>query len=214
MDNLRIITLVIHGIAGAIALTSGTIAAFLRKRRGNHSKVGTVFTYSMYIVAATGITLAIIRPTPFLWALSIFILFMVYTGSNAYRKRSPRAKKNTAFAGIFGAIALIYMAIASFSHGNSMGFASLVFGGILLTMSFQELRAARGKTKPNPMIVHLNRMGGSLIAAFTAFFIIGAGGFFESLGISLQQINIILWLAPTFIGTIALIGANRKYGRS
>lgn len=214
METLRTSLLLLHVISGFVALVAGTIAAFLRKRRGFHSIIGSVFTKAMYVVAVTGIPLSILRGNMFLLGVSIFTLYMVISGSRAFRGMSLKQTLALSISGWIGAMALLVIGFSGlWIYQNTMAIVPVVFGFLLLTMALRDWRAYRGIKIPNPLSVHMNQMGGALIAAYTAFLTTGAGRLFESLGLEFQGLQVVVWLLPTVIGSVLLTLANIRASR-
>lgn len=201
--------LTLHVLGGFLGLITGTVAAFLRKGRGAHSKLGKSFTLSMYVVAFTGIPLAIMGENLFVFALAIFTLNMVITGSRAFKGLSKKQRLAMSAFSITGAITLLYLGItALIIHGNAMGLVALTFGLLLTSMGIRDWRIYKGTIRPNPLKLHINQMGGSLIAAYTAFFSIGAIRIFNNVGLDITHWQAFFWLLPTVVGSILLTRAN------
>lgn len=214
MEAVTKILLFIHVISGASALFTGTIAAFLRKRRGLHSLMGTIFTFAMYVVSATGVPLALFKGNIFLFAVAIFTVYMVITGSNAFKGIAPAKRKVLAVFGLLaGATLISLMLYLILGSSNYFGIVPGVFGDLLTSMSINDLRISRGK-KYNPLTLHMNQMGGSLIAAYTAFLTAGFTSILSRMGFDLSNIALFLWLLPTVIGSLLLTRANIKVGRA
>ncbi len=208
METIHGTVLFTHAAAGFTGLVSGTIAAFLRKRRGPHTSLGWLFTHSMYVVSLTGFPLAIMTSSSFLLAISIFTLHMVITGSKAFRPVVPKFKLWMSLFGFLGAFALLYIAGVSFFKGSWNGIIPSVFGCLLLSMAIRDWKTYRGKIRPNPLTLHINEMGGAMIAAYTAFLTTSGARFLDSLEMDLSQLTITLWLLPTVIGSIILTIVN------
>ncbi|KAB2807076.1 DUF2306 domain-containing protein [Phaeocystidibacter luteus] len=215
METLHATLLFTHILTGTVALLSGTIAGLLRKRRGFHSLFGGIFTYCMYAVAISGFILSAMRYNMFLLAVSIFTLHMVITGSRAFRGMNRNARLGMSIFGWAGSAALLYIGVTALAlHSNTMGIVPIIFGALLVSMSRRDYRIYRGTIKPNPVILHLNEMGGALIAAYTAFLTTGAGRVLHGMGYDISQLQVFLWLLPTVIGTLALTRVNFKMRRS
>lgn len=212
MSSIHTALLVLHIASGFIALITGTLAAITRKGRGNHSKLGKLFVTSMYGVAFSGIPLAVMGKSVFVGALAIFTLHMSITGSRAFKGMSKKGRLIMSISALAGALSLLLVGVLILvQHGNTMGIVALTFGGLLLSMSIRDWRIFRGSIQPKAMNLHINQMGGSLIAAYTAFFSIGATRIFSLIGADLSQWSAFFWLLPTVVGSILLTRANMKY---
>lgn len=200
--------LFLHITAGIISLISGGLAASLRKKRGLHSAVGSVFVYAMYVTGITGVGLSFYILSYFLLGISIFTLYMVLTGSTAFRGHSPRRRKRISIAGFTGSALLIAISTHLFITSGINGIIPLVFGSILFVMSIQDRRSAGRKKRSNPLILHMNRMGGAYIATITAFLTTGGPRLFDRMNWDVSEWTLFFWLFPTVIGSILLTIAN------
>lgn len=215
MDTLENVLLIIHIVTGTIALIAGSIAGFLKKQRGQHSKMGKVFTLSMYINGISGLALSFIINNVFLLVIAVFTLYMVITGSRAFKRNSKLFYLTVSIFGLLSAAGLLYIGIVSLiKSGNPMASVPLVFGILLLSMTRREWRTYRGNRPKNPKAVHANQMGGSLIAAYTAFLSTGANRLFILMDFNYGPYQIYFWLTPTVVGTILLIRANRNMAKA
>lgn len=202
------VAVVIHIIGGYLALTSGFLAVVSRKTRGKHSWFGNVFYFSMTLSVLSVIALSGVRFSPFLFPIALFTLYMVTGGKLVfYLKRKSEFLKwwpIYAYCGIGIGLVMIFLAGYFFLYIDGI-FALIlaVFSGIQLSMSILDLRNNPGKTPQNKVFQHINKMGGGLIAATTAFIVVN----FSFLP------TLVGWLAPTVIGTFLLVYATRQRQR-
>jgi len=188
-----------HIATGGLALVAGLVAAFLRKGSRRHSQSGKVFAVFMATSAVIAVALSLIHPNPFLLGIGFFTLYLVSSGW-IWIRRMPFGKKvKVAKAiGAVGILSAAYMIYVGYSRESS-GIILYVFGGILAFLSSTDLIL---KTVPAKAAgKHGGRMGGALIAAFSAFVVTNVD-FLPPL---------VLWLGPTVIGTPLIILGIRKY---
>lgn len=89
--SIYTIFLVIHIIAGSICLLTGAVAAFARKRKGNHTLFGEVYHANYAIVFITAVVMSIMNwsELAFLFYVAIFSYGLALIGYLA-RKRRPK----------------------------------------------------------------------------------------------------------------------------
>jgi hypothetical protein len=85
-----------------------------------------------------------------------------------------------------------------------MGITGIVFGLIGSSFLFQDVRnfISPPKEKMHWWFTHIGSMGGSYVAAVTAFVVVN---------IQLPQYGWVLWVLPTAIGTAIIAQTIRKY---
>jgi hypothetical protein len=181
--------LVIHILAGYMALVCGAAAMITRKGGKRHRKWGRVFYYSMIAVSVTAIILAFARDIYFLLYIGIFVFYQNHGGWRALRNKSlvPGFTDWVILCAAFvNGIAMIYTA----------EIVLLVFGGISMVLVTSDLRlyipAVRGKKLPPKawLAKHIGMMMGAYIGTFTAFLVVN---------VKVVQPYWILWLAPTVL---------------
>ena len=80
MELLFKIILIIHIIAGSIALFTGTINIIRKKGDKPHRLVGKYFFFSMLINAVAGFIMSVFHPNLFLLIIAVFSFYMTATG--------------------------------------------------------------------------------------------------------------------------------------
>lgn len=202
MDTLHTILLILHITSGTLALIGGGIILFLRKGDRLHRRIGRAYVWAMFAVAASALSLALIRPNAFLFWVGIFTLYQIASGLRAvrHRNRSPQVVDIALTTlGATGAVAML-----------TMGQVVLwVFGGISAFLVIGDVRhfAAlwRGSDLPPTAWLrrHIGFMMGAYIGTFTAFLVTNGpanGGLY-------------VWLGPTAIGVPLLMYWGRKYSK-
>jgi uncharacterized membrane protein len=206
--------LTIHVILGFIGLTAGIFVLFLKKGNQLHKKIGSVFLYAMLLSALAALLLSYFRSNVFLFAIGIFTLYLIGTGSRYIQLKatgSLSAKPKMVdwvLSGLMlvSGIGLVVLGISSVVRGNMMGLVLVVFGSIGLSGVWQDLRYYRGlqKEKMYWLSVHISRMVGGFIAATTAFLVNNTQ--------HLPAIpSFIYWLLPTAILVPLIIKWQQRY---
>lgn len=84
--------LAIHVPAGLTAVTSGVLAATAPKRRGRHTRSGTVYYWAIAVVAATAIPLASLRPASDWYLAVLGALAFSLAAAGRHIRRHPRGR--------------------------------------------------------------------------------------------------------------------------
>lgn len=202
MDPLFITFLVVHIVSGGIALLIGSYIMIAAKGDRKHVLSGKIFAVSMYVCAVAGFVMAVLHDSVFLLCISVFTLFMLTTGLQgmALTKRSIQKSPLLLLASvlmIFFSVGLLYFGIR-----NAFNVVILAFGLGSLVMCIQDFATYFDRTKlANPYyLLHIQRMTGAYIAAFTAFLVVN-NTFLPA---------VVAWLAPSVVGSILITVWSRK----
>ncbi|HSI90809.1 MAG TPA: hypothetical protein VK927_06795, partial [Adhaeribacter sp.] len=168
--------LILHVIAGTLALGSGLVAIFAAKGRQNHNRSGRIYELSMYSVAVSAIVMCLLKFNPFLLAIGIFALYLTYTGKRALfyfrlkeNYRPGWHDKLPAWAGLLtGAFMVGFPVWQMVEQGRIFVPVLAVFGAGLLGSSFADLAMFRKPalfTAGNKswLLKHIGMMGGAYI---------------------------------------------------
>lgn len=188
MEILIKIVLILHIIAGNVALISGAISMISKKGNAVHKRFGKIFFYAMMIITVTALFLSIAKSSEFLLYVGIFVFYQIYSGFKAIKNKSLR---HNWLDGI--------IILAAFINGIAMvasgAIVLMVFGGITFLLMFTEWQVfsayRKGKELPRLswLAKHIGMMTGSYIGAFTAFLVVNIQ--FEP--------GWVIWLAPTVV---------------
>lgn len=213
MNNLELIfkvLLVIHILAGAIGLITGTLNIARKKGDKLHRNAGLFFLYGMLINGIAGILMTFIHSNLFLLIIGVFSIYMAATGQRyLFLKGLLKGQKPKSIDWILSSIMLlfgigfvVYGILVLFS-GNNFGVVLLVFGFISISMVYQDFKNYKGKNsiKNFWLLVHIQRMIGSYIAAATAFLVVN----------NTILPGIVAWLLPTIILTPLIFKWSNKY---
>lgn len=241
MTTLHSILVWLHVAFGAAALVLFWIPALARKGSPLHVNVGRIYTNVMYTVAVTAFVASLIvladpigirRPgevldaseaerlaglfrmfSLFLLMLSVLVFASVRHGLLALRERvAPGVLTTPLHRLLIGALALLALLVGvlGLRHGQLL---LVVFGGIGLSGAWSMLRDTRIERPSTQQLVvaHLNGLIGSGIGAYTAFFAFGGA---RLLGDLLPgQWQVVAWVLPAIIGTIAINRLRRPFER-
>lgn len=209
-ELIFIILLVIHIIAGSIGLITGTINISRKKGDKLHKNVGLFFLYGMIINGIAGLLMTLIHSNPFLFIVGIFSIYMAATGQRYLSLKGllkgEKAKNIdwtlSSIMLLFGIGFVIYGILILFSS-NNFGVVLLVFGLISISMVYQDFKNYKGQIsiKNFWLLVHIQRMIGSYIAAATAFLVVN----------NTILPGIVAWLLPTVILTPLIFKWSNKY---
>ncbi len=211
MDSLFDIIRPIHGAAGAVVLLSGAIAIATRKGSMRHKRAGRVFYWAMIATVVLVVPRIVETANILLSCLGVLVLYMVRGGRREIlrkRKRSGPSRVDwaalytTAAASGFLAGFGVWVLLTS---DNGYSWVCIGFGALGLKLTSDDWKRWRASEPPPRhqwMLDHLGYMGGSYIAATTAF---------AAVNITYAGIpKVLIWGAPTLIGTPLIIIASRR----
>ncbi|MFK8102161.1 MAG: hypothetical protein AB8G15_06550 [Saprospiraceae bacterium] len=203
------IIIAIHGFSGCLVAVLGLVQILLRKGGRIHRILGRIYALAWLMLVISGSMIGYLLIT----LIGILGMYMVYTG---YRFGA----KKTIDLSVFDRAMIILangIALATLTWGiyhltqrhYNIGVIGSFFGFIFFMSSFQDYREfiqkkATKKTSGHRLqwlFEHYGRMYVSYIAAMTAFSALQ----------NVFGIEIINWLAPTFIGGALVAWSNRYY---
>lgn len=214
MGQLFSILLILHIIGGGAGLMAGTIAASVKKGSKPHLWSGIIFFWGMFIASISALVLSWLpgHENLFLFAVGGFTLYMILTGYRIVILK--RRFKSTpihiplldfliTFFGLSFAIFLLTQSVKGLLSGNSFSIVPGAFGLICMSYVLLDVRLLTGRAtiKNTWMYSHIVRMMGAMIASYTAFLVV-------NVQIDMQWI---LWLLPSVIGSIFIGAFIRKY---
>lgn len=201
------ILLIVHIASGMIALGSGLLAAFFRKRKGAHSKAGNSYFYSMLACAVSAIFLSSLRFNPFLMGIGWFTLYMVIGGKWVLRGSAAELKAFWKYYALAGAIISTGMIVTAgyfmITYSWNRGFILLVFGFLQSVFTFADIYKSPAHNPKRRVPKHINKMSGAFIATISAFLVTNIT-FLPTL---------VIWLGPTIAGSILIYLAHRNWAK-
>lgn len=220
MEQIFKALLYVHVAFGTISLIVFWIPTLSKKGGQLHIKAGKIYVICMWVVVISALILSILdvfRERYFMAGLLGYLSFLTalplwYAIQVLKQKKEVSRKyfRNRRYFGIVVFILALIMILWSLYLGvKNEAILLLIFGIIGLT-SFKEVRQSFEEVSKSPwIIVHLQGMLISAIAAYTAFFAFGGN---SVLGfIFKNQLQVIPWVLPSIIGTIAINIMTKKY---
>ena len=204
----------IHVAAGAAAFLLAPVALATAKGGKAHRRWGMVYLWSMGIVAATALPMALYRPVLFLALVAVFSFYAAFSGYRVTKlkalARGGRAQPVDWIAGLvtFSTSALLAGLGAFKPHAvQNMKIVAIVFGLLGMRLAVREMISFIRKPKEKMFwwYTHLGNMIGSYIAAWSAFSVVTLP--------HLLPAGIYLWLWPTALGVPAIVMMTGYYKR-
>ena len=205
--------LIIHIIGGATSLLSGLVAMFTQKGGRSHRLAGKIYFGGMTAVFIGAVVVAIAHRNDFLLMVGFFSYYMTVRGYRILSlKKLDRGQKFAPLDWIIISVSAIFIftlitwGVWAWMQGSGMGIVGLVFGLIGLTFLVNDIKSYVNPPteKMHWWYTHISSMGGSYIAATTAFIVVN---------IQLPNYQWVLWIIPSVIGGILIGRTIRKYKR-
>ncbi|MBK9257840.1 MAG: hypothetical protein IPM42_20490 [Saprospiraceae bacterium] len=203
MENILLYT---HILFGSIALIIGLIILLKKKGTPIHINYGKIYHASMIANGMSALILSVLNPNYFLFMVAIFSMYMAESGRCIWSlKKGTNSLYNRMLSYImlnFGLLFIIY-GVYLLIESKSLGIVLCSFGGISLLLVRQDLTTyQKGKFNyPQLTRLHIGKMIGSYIAAFTAFLVVN----------NTILPGIVAWLLPTILFVPLIIFWTRKY---
>ena len=199
------ILLVIHVLAGTIALLCSAIAVSSEKGKKFHVLSGRTYFWCMVGIFLTAIPMSIINSNIFLFLIAIFSFYLAFAGMRFAKNRKGMATTIDWIAVslmILSGLGMWVLAVIYFLNDNSQYITLLVFGFIALALGCGDYishknKAAIGKER---IAKHLTNMMAGTIAVITAVLVVN---------VNIEPIWI-WWLLPTAVITPIIFYWNKK----
>ena len=192
-----------HIVSGGLALLSAPVAIAFRNKPANHRIPGRIYFFSMMIVIATALFMAIVKSNIFLLLVGVFSFYSIWNARRALaQKQLHNGQKPKWYDYLVDAVVLITnagMLVLGFvltGSGNTMGWVAIVFSAIGIFTIARTVRLYLVKpTDPKFWLYrHLQGMMGGYIATVTAF-----------LAVNNRWLpDVAVWLGPTVIGSLVI----------
>ncbi len=205
----------VHIAAGASSFLLAPVALATAKGGKQHKRWGMVYLWSMGVVAATALPMALYRPVLFLALVAVFSFYLAFS---AYRVlRLKELARGGSAAPVDWIAAVICFAASAGLAGfgafrpvlvQHMGIVAIVFGAIGMRASSVQMWSFVRKPTEKMFwwYTHLGNMIGSYIAAWSAFSV-------TTLPLIFRHAGFILWLWPTIVGVPAIALTTVYYKR-
>jgi hypothetical protein len=199
------ILLVIHVLAGTVALLCSAIAVSSQKGKKLHVLSGRTYFWCMVGIFLTAIPMSIINSNIFLFLIAIFSFYLAFAGMRFAKNRKGIATTIDWIAVslmILSGLGMWVLALIYFINDNSQYITLLVFGFIALALGYGDYishknKAAIGKER---IAKHLTNMMAGTIAVITAVLVVN---------VNIEPIWI-WWLLPTAVITPIIFYWNKK----
>jgi uncharacterized protein (DUF2141 family)/uncharacterized membrane protein len=193
--------LALHIAGGTSALVAGAVAMIARKGGRNHGIAGIIYFWSMAAVCSSAVGMCILHPQQFLFYVAIFSFYLTFSGRRiAARKRvdarAARLDWTAAIVAAIGGSIMLTRGMMALVQGMDFGAVGMTFGVLCAMFAVRDMRSfvQPPAEKMHWFFTHLTRMLGAYISTFTAFVVVNVK-FLPPL---------VVWLAPTVIGTIGI----------
>ena len=177
MEETIQILIFIHASLGGIALTSGLISLIAKKGKKIHKKSGLIFFYSMILCGVSAMIIAVLpnHESPFLFAVGIFSLYFVLTGNRAlnFKNKNPNLRIDK-YISIVMILTGVLMIILPILLTKSINIILVVYAIVGLIFSLRDLKLFNKpkRLREGWLKLHLGKMIGGYISAFTAFVVV------------------------------------------
>lgn len=223
METLYPALVLLHGIAGTLALLTFWIAGFARKGSALHRGSGRIYLVGMIVVAATAVPMAVafvLRGHPvtatFLGYLVVITTTSMWLGWRAIRmKRSQATFRNRgyALAGVLNLLIAFGVLTLGLVKGNPLliGFSAVggILGGGMLRRLWRPMSAGNWWLQE-----HYGAMLGCGAATHVAFLALGFDRVVRAAGWTLPaEFGLLAWALPVVVATVAGFMLDRRYRR-
>jgi uncharacterized membrane protein len=205
----------VHIAAGASAFLLAPVALVTAKGGKAHRRWGMVYLWSMGVVAATAVPMALYRPVLFLALVAVFSFYACFSAWRVLAlKDLPKGGQAKPIDWAAAIITFVTSAcLAGFGAFKPaivqhMGIVAIVFGIIGMSFAFGQIKSFMWKPTEKMFwwYTHLGSMIGSYIAAWTAFSV-------TTLSSNFRHAGVLLWLWPTIVGVPAIALTTAYYKR-
>ena len=205
----------VHITAGFSSFLLAPVALATAKGGKQHKRWGMVYLWSMGVVAATALPMALYRPVLFLALVAVFSFYAAFSGYRILKlkdlARGGSAQPIDWAAAVFTFVSSACLAgFGAFKPSvvQNMGIVAVVFGFLGMRLAATEMKKFIWKPKAKMFwwYTHLGNFIGSYIAAWTAFLVTNIHPQSAGLGKT-------LWLVPTAIGVPAIFLTIGYYKR-
>lgn len=205
----------VHVSVGMLSFILAPVALVTAKGGKQHKRWGMVYFWSMGVVAATALPMALFRPVLFLALVSLFSFYLTFSGYRVLQlkdlARGGSAKPiDWLAAGLAFAVCtcLVIIGLVRPHWVQDRATVAVVLGLIGMRTTATDLFhfVRRPTDKMFWLYIHLGKFIGSYIAAWTAFSVATLNRVFHDAGM-------VLWLWPAAVGVPAVVLTTAYYQR-
>lgn len=208
-----------HIFCGGTVLFLGIFQMINRKGGKNHVLIGKIYVAAMWWICLSALSIiSFYRFSAFLMVIAVLTFYSSFVGVRVLKRKKLGTEKWYDWAvaiatGLFGIGLIIYGANLYFTTDyNVLAILCAFFGAFTTFSASQDLRFfinPKGKEKKWWLYKHISAMGGSYIAAITAFAVQNPDIFFLG-GSSYQWL---LWILPGVVGGPIISSTVKKWRR-
>lgn len=205
----------LHIFAGVSALLVGLILMFRPKGTKSHIRLGWVYAISMFIICSSSLILiSFYRFSFFLMVIAVLTFYTTFVGVRVTRRKKAGTEQwydwGAAVVTCLFALGLFGYAIHIFSIAgwHWVGLLSIGFGALTFLNAWRDLVFFYKKKTDHPqwwLHNHINAMGGSYIAAVTAFAVQNGDAWLPN-----SSYQWLFWVLPGVIGGRIIAQVIRK----
>ncbi|WP_420317267.1 hypothetical protein [Ekhidna sp.] len=205
-----------HVFCGGTVLLLGLIQILNRKGSKNHRALGKVYVGAMWWICLSAWSIILFyRFSAFLMVIAVLTFYASFTGVRVLKRKQTGSEKWYDWAVaivtiLFGAGLVIYAGyLLYFKENYILAFLCGLFGLFTLHASYQDLRFFMVKPDVEKswwIKQHIGAMGGSYIAAITAFAVQNPNLFMPN-----SSYQWLLWLLPAAIGSPLFSLLSKKW---
>lgn len=216
--------IIVHVIAGILALATGLAAMTARKKGGRlHNQTGIVFYWSMAVIFVTTLLFFVLYPAKIIYHFFLMIgivsFYPTYSGKRILQMKkgiTPRFADRAAAVLILisGTAAVLYGLYLQFYSPQDIAFLFLIFGSFSIIQGYQDLKLFSGKTQLAKMhwfYSHAAKMIGAYSAAVTAFCVNIIPRYLPENTSTVTLIT--LWVAPGVLFSMVSANTIARYKR-
>ncbi len=213
---MEIFLIISHIVCGGTVLTIGLIQMFNRKGGKNHIILGKIYVGAMWWICLSALSIiTFYRFSAFLMVIAVLTFHTSFVGVRVVKRKKIGSEKWYDWAvailtSLFGIGLLIYGGSLYFNSSQTiLAILCGVFGILTLKNGIGDLRFF---IKPDVddknwwIYQHIGAMGGSYIAAITAFAVQNPNLFLPD-----SSNQWLLWVLPGVFGTFAISIATKRW---
>ncbi|WP_258099863.1 hypothetical protein [Marinoscillum pacificum] len=205
-----------HATSGGIVLLLGLLNFINRTGNKNHVVTGRIYVGAMWWICLSAfIIIAFYRFSFFLMVIRVLTFYSSFVGVRVLRRRKSNSEKwydwlVSGLTAVFG-LGLIGYAIAIFIQVGSfhwLGALSVLFGYFSMSSGIRDIRFFLSNRKREDLwwlSQHINAIGGSYVAAITAFVVQNSRLFMP------DDYNWLAWVLPPALLTPVISGLAKRY---
>ena len=205
-----------HATAGGIVLLLGLLNFINRTGNKNHVITGRIYVGAMWWICLSAfIIITFYRFSFFLMVIGVLTFYSSFVGVRVLRRKKLNSEKwydwlvsglTAAFGlGLIGYAVYIFIQVGSF---HWLGALSVLFGYFTMSSGIRDIRFFLSNRKREDLwwlSQHINAIGGSYVAAITAFVVQNSRLFMP------DDYNWLAWVLPPALLTPLISGIAKRY---